>query len=75
MPKAREMVLDEFCIGYVKVRAVCLLLKVVQSVDERRPLTDAVAVGRFKVNVPAELVIPQSLLIAVVDVASVMAPV
>lgn len=59
----------------MKVKDACLLLKVVQSVEERRPLTEAVAVGRLKVMVPPELVIPQSLFIADVDVARVIAPV
>ena len=50
-------------------------LKVVQSVDESNPLIAAVAVGILKVKVPDELVIPQSLLIAVVEVAKVIVPV
>ncbi len=52
-----------------------LPLKVEKSDAESRPLTEAVAVGILNVNVPEELVIPQSLLIAVVEVARVIAPV
>ena len=51
-----------------------LVLKFVQSVDDKRPLTVPLAAGKLKVKVPLELVMPQSLLMAVVEVASVMAP-
>jgi hypothetical protein len=70
-----EMVLVERMSGQVKVRALSLLLKVVQSVAVRRPRTAVVAEGRLKVKVPEEFVMPQSLLMAVVEVARVMAPV
>jgi hypothetical protein len=50
-----------------------LLLKVVQSVDVRRPRVLGPEDGRLKVRVPAEAVMPQSPLMAVVVVAKVMA--
>lgn len=52
-----------------------LLLKIFQSPLERSPRIEAVAVGKLKVNAPAEFVMPQSLFIAVVEVAMVRAPV
>jgi hypothetical protein len=48
-------------------------LKVVQSVDVRRPRVLGPEDGRLKVRVPAEAVMPQSPLIAVEVVAKVMA--
>ena len=42
---------------------------------ERGPRTEAEADGRLKVKVPPELVMPQSLAMAVVEVARVRAPV
>jgi hypothetical protein len=50
-----------------------LLLKVVQSVEVRRPRVEGPEDGRLKVSVPAEAVMPQSPLIAVEVVAKVMA--
>src|SRR3989338_7605663 len=52
-----------------------LLLKVVQSPAVKSPRTLAEADGSWKVKAPATLVIPQSLLMAVEEVAKVMAPV
>ena len=52
-----------------------LLLKVVQSPAVKSPRTLAEADGRLKVKAPATFVIPQSLLMAVEEVAKVMAPV
>src|SRR6185437_14768981 len=75
VPKAREMVFAEFTSGYVNASAACLPLNVEKSEAERRPRTEALAVGRLKVNVPPVFVMPQSLLTAVVEVARVMAPV
>ena len=37
VPNARDIVLAEFCNGYVKEREFCLLLKDVQSDDDRHP--------------------------------------
>lgn len=50
-----------------------LLLKLAKSLPERRPRIWVVAEGRLKVRVPAAEVMPQSLLMAVEEVAKVMA--
>jgi hypothetical protein len=50
-------------------------LNLEKSEEERRPRIEAEAVGILKVKVPEEFVIPQSLLMAVVEVARVIAPV
>ena len=71
----KPRVAPERVIGQVALIVACLLLKVVQSVPERRPLTEAVEFGILKVKVPPVLVIPQSFAMAVVEVARVMAPV
>lgn len=62
--------------GPIEVTALeSLLLKVVKSAAVKSPRTVADADGMLKVNAPPELVMPQSLLIAVVDVPNVIAPV
>ncbi len=71
----KPTVAPERVIGQVVEMVACLLLKVDQSVEERSPRTDADADGKLKVKVPLELVMPQSFAIAVVEVASVIAPV
>ena len=71
----KPTVAPERVIGHEADIVACLLLNIVQSVPERSPRTAAVAVGRLNVNVPLLFVMPQSLLIAVVEVASVSAPV
>jgi hypothetical protein len=50
-------------------------LNLEKSAPVKRPRTLAEAEGMLKVKVPDELVIPQSLEIAVVEVARVIAPV
>jgi len=72
---SKPTVAPERVTGHEADIVACLLLNVVQSVPERSPRTAAVAVGRLNVNVPLLFVMPQSLLIAVVEVANVSAPV
>src|SRR4051812_29677438 len=43
VPNASEMVLALFTSGYANVSAVCLLLNVFQSVEERYPLVEVFA--------------------------------
>ena len=49
VPKAKETVFAVFCRGYVNVSPVCLLLKVVQSADVRRPREEPEEKGMFRV--------------------------
>ena len=60
VPKARLMVFEVFTSGYVNVNAACLLLNVLQSVEERRPRLEADAVGRLNVTVLPEAVMVKS---------------
>ena len=62
-------VAPESVIGHVAEIVACLLLKVVQSVVERSPLFDALAVGRLKVIVEPLPVIVKS--VPLVDDANV----
>ncbi len=49
VPNASEIVFAVFTSGYVNARVDCLLLKVLQSVAERRPRESADAVGILRV--------------------------